>query len=71
MSTTARKARKRAGIPFAKPAKTPTPVEERSFLATPARRQGDATPAGFPAAALNAPRSPKRAERFIENGGRP
>lgn len=30
MSTAARKARKRAGIPFTKPAKTPTPVEERS-----------------------------------------
>lgn len=30
MSTTARKARKRAGIPFAKPAKTPTPALDRS-----------------------------------------
>ncbi|WP_336631408.1 MULTISPECIES: hypothetical protein [unclassified Microbacterium] len=30
MSTAARKARKRAGIPFTKPAKTPTPVEDRT-----------------------------------------
>ena len=30
MSTTARKARKRAGIPFQKTPKTPTPVENRS-----------------------------------------
>lgn len=30
MSTAARKARKRAGIPFTKPNKTPTPVELRS-----------------------------------------
>lgn len=30
MSTAARKARKRAGIPFTKPQKTPTPVAERA-----------------------------------------
>lgn len=30
MSTAARKARKRAGIPFTKPAKMPTPVEDRT-----------------------------------------
>lgn len=32
MSTAARKARKRAGIPFTKAQKTPTPVLERSNL---------------------------------------
>lgn len=30
MSTAARKARKRAGIPFTKPVKVPTPVEDRA-----------------------------------------
>lgn len=30
MSTAARKARKRAGIPFTKPQKSPTPVAERA-----------------------------------------
>lgn len=33
MSTAARKARKRAGIKFEKPAKVPTPVLDRSWFA--------------------------------------
>lgn len=33
MSTTARKARKRAGIPFTRTAKTPTPLAERAWFA--------------------------------------
>jgi len=35
MSTTARKARKRDGIPFIHPTKTPTPPEQRSFVTQP------------------------------------
>jgi hypothetical protein len=71
MSTAARKARKRAGIKFeSKPQKVGTPVEDRSFVKAPVMRQaGDAIPAGFKS--LRAPRSPKRVERFIANGGRP
>lgn len=43
MSTAARKARKRAGIPFTKPAKIPTPVEERTSTKLAAERKLDAT----------------------------
>lgn len=68
MSTKARKERKRAGIPFVKKAKTPTPVEERSFVtAPPSRRQGDAIPEGYNS--LSAPRSSGRVKRFIESKG--
>lgn len=35
MSTTARKARKRAGIKFVKPQKVATPPEQRSFVTAP------------------------------------
>lgn len=70
MSTTARKARKRAGIPFTKPAKKATPVAERAFVTEPVpRRFGDAMPAGMPRAPW-APRSAKRAAAFIASGGR-
>ncbi|MDY0984648.1 hypothetical protein SOM10_12150 [Microbacterium sp. CFBP9023] len=69
MSTTARKARKRAGIKFTpKPQKVGTPVEQRAFVTAPVRRaSGDAIPVGFKS--LMAPRSPKRVERFIQSGG--
>lgn len=69
MSTTARKARKRAGIKSTpKPQKIGTPVEQRAFVTAPVRRaSGDAIPAGFKS--LMAPRSPKRVKRFIESGG--
>lgn len=75
MSTTARKARKRAGLPFVpKAAKTPTPLLERSFVTEPVfRRIGDLLPIGF--SAVNAmgatPRSPLRIARFLDSGGRP
>jgi hypothetical protein len=72
MATAARKARKRAGIPFTKAAKVPTPVGLRSFVTAPVmRRAGDATPEGFAAFALAAPRAPKRVLAFIRSGGRP
>ena len=71
MSTTARKARKSAGIPFTKPAKTGTPVSERSFVTEPVMRgRGDAMPAGMKYSPLT-PRSPRRARAFIASGGRP
>lgn len=72
MSTAARKARKRAGIPFAhKPAKVGTPVAERSFVTAPVvRRQGDAVPEGQAnVLGIFAPRSAKRIARFIPSGG--
>jgi hypothetical protein len=70
VATAARKARKRAGIPFTKPQKTPTPLEERAFVTQPVlRRAGDAMPVGAPAFSTH--RSPKRVERFLKNGGRP
>jgi hypothetical protein len=70
MSTAARKARKRAGIPFTKAPKIPTPVEQRAFVTQPVpRRFGDAMPAGM-ARAPWAPRSPKRVAAFIASGGR-
>lgn len=70
MSTTARKARKRAGIPFTKPAKEGTPVTQRAFVTEPvARRHGDAMPEGM-AFSPWAPRSPKRIAAFIASGGR-
>ena len=71
MSTAARKARKRAGIPFTKPPKVGTPLEERSFVTAEVyRKPGDLMPHGFRRAFV-APRSPARIARFLENGGRP
>lgn len=62
MSTTARKARKRAGVPFAKPQKTPTPPEQRSYVTELVRG---------PATTRNAgrlqPRSPKKVARFLQD----
>lgn len=43
MSTAARKARKRAGIPFTKPTKVPTPVEERTSTKLAIERKLDST----------------------------
>lgn len=74
MSTTARKARKRAGIPFTKAPKTPTPLNDRAFVTEPVlRTRGDLPPAGF---SLNSAigltfRSPKRIAAFLASGGRP
>ncbi len=66
MSTAARKARKRAGIPFVKAQKVGTPVEERSFVTGPVfRRYGDE------GLHLGTARSVRRIERFIASGGRP
>lgn len=68
MSTTARKARKRAGIKFEKAEKVGTPVADRSFVTQPVQRaSGDGIPAGFKS--LTAPRSPKRVKKFIKSGG--
>lgn len=70
MSTAARKARKRAGIPFTKPQKSPTPVADRAFVTQPVtRRFGDAMPAGMSWSPW-APRSPRRVSAFIASGGR-
>lgn len=70
MSTAARKARKRAGIPFTKPAKEATPVTLRAFVTEPVPRGiGDAMPEGM-ARSPWAPRSPKRIAAFIASGGR-
>lgn len=75
MSTTARKARKKAGIPFTpKAPKVATPLIERAFVTEPVlRRDGDALPIGFigTATGLFGPRSPLRIARFLDSGGRP
>lgn len=67
----ARKAARRSGAPFVpKPAKTPTPLEERAFIVNPVRRTaGDAMPIGAPP--MSTYRSPRRAAEFLMNGGRP
>lgn len=66
MSTAARKARKRAGIPFTKAPKVGTPLEERSFVTAPVfRRYGD------DGLQYGTARSPQRVERFLLSGGRP
>lgn len=74
MSTAARKARKRAGLPAPiKPAKIPTPVKERAFVTAPVfRKKGDAWPAGTPLFLQLrpfGPRAPRRAKAFVESGG--
>jgi hypothetical protein len=70
MSTAPKKARRRSGIPFTKAQKTPTPLEDRAFITQPVfRRGGDAHPIGLPAGSTE--RSPRRAARFLLNGGRP
>lgn len=73
MSTAAGKARKRAGIPFTRTPKTPTPPELRSFVTADVfRRPGDAMPAEYPDKARwggVGPRSKARVEKFIESGG--
>lgn len=43
MSTTARKSRKRAGIPFTKAPKVPTPAEERTSTVLAVERKLDRT----------------------------
>jgi hypothetical protein len=55
MSTTARKARKRAGMKFEKAAKVGTPVMERSFFALPVNG-----PAATKHENRRQPRSPKK-----------
>lgn len=73
MSTTERKARKRAGIKFTKAQKTGTPVEDRAFVTQPVhRRAGDAKPAEAQDKARwggTGPRSAARVKKFIESGG--
>ena len=77
MSNTARKARKRAGIPFtpseSRLRRAATPLEDRSFVTDPVyRRRGDANPIGIKTLRPGfGPRSPLRIARFLENGGRP
>lgn len=61
MSTAARKARKRAGIPLVKAPKVPTPPEERSYVTEPV--QG---PAGTKFASYTQPRSSKKVAAFLE-----
>jgi hypothetical protein len=69
MSTKARKARKRAGIPFTKAPKIGTPVPERtSFFGLVHRVAGDATPQGYLWSSIG-PRSPRRIIQFIKSGG--
>lgn len=69
MSTAARKARRKAGIPFTKPQKVATPLDQRSFVTKPVRRVGgDAMPLGAPAYSTH--RSPRRVLAFILSGGR-
>jgi hypothetical protein len=69
MSTAARKARKRAGLPFTKAQKVATLLEQRAFVTQPVRRAyGDAMPLGAPAYSTH--RSPLRVLAFIASGGR-
>lgn len=64
------KAARRAASNPPKAAKTPTPLEERSFVTDiPSRRAEDAIPAGFAKQGLLAPRPPKRVAKFLESGG--
>lgn len=70
MSTRARKDRKKAGIPFTKPQKTPTPLEDRAFVNEPVyRRRGDLLPMGM--TGMTSVRSPRRIRAFLLSGGRP
>lgn len=61
MATAARKARKRAGIPFTKAPKVPTPVFERSFITEPV--QG---PYGTRNAGRRQMRSQKKIDRYLD-----
>jgi hypothetical protein len=61
MSTAARKARKRAGIPLVKKPKVPTPPEQRSYVTAPV----PGTP-GTKFSGTAQPRSAKKVERFLE-----
>lgn len=66
MSTAARKARKRAGIPFSKPAKVGTPPEERSYV------NGTVPgPAGTKHDGMPRSRSTKKVARFLERFSKP
>lgn len=60
MTTTERKARKRAGIPFSKPEKIPTPPAERSFVTQPV-----VGPVGTRHAGAFQKRSLKKREAFL------
>jgi hypothetical protein len=62
MSNTARKARKRAGIKApVKPAKVPTPPEQRSYVTEPVLGPG-----GTKFEKYFQPRSPKKVAKFLE-----
>ena len=60
MSTAARKARKRNGIPFVRERKIPTPPEERSFVTQPVPGAD-----GTKYAASSQPRSRKSVQKFL------
>lgn len=61
MSTATRKARKRAGIPFVKAAKTPTPPSERSYVTGTVPG-----PVGTKYEAMPQSRSEKKVKNFLE-----
>ena len=61
MSTTARKARKRAGIPFVKAQKVPTPPSERSYVTQPV-----IGPEGTKFSGMRQPRSDQKIKKFLE-----
>lgn len=61
MATKERKARKRAGIPFVKKEKTPTPPEQRSYVTEPVRGADTTKFAG-----ASRSRSPKKVQKFLE-----
>lgn len=61
MATAARKARKRAGIPFVKAQKVGTPPENRSFVTQPVHG-----PAGTKFETYQQPRSTSKVKKFLE-----
>ena len=62
MSNTARKARKKAGLPAPiKPTKVPTPPAERSFVTAPVPGPG-----GTKFASYMKPRSTSKVEKYLE-----
>lgn len=61
MSTAARKARKRANIPFVKKEKTPTPVHLRSYVTAPVPGPGGTHLDGRPQR-----RSEKKIKRYLD-----